>query len=145
MRWLTISASTQNRSQFLYLCFTDLFVYFPCTIQRAENPISASATALLNGKLLPVRKVFARLIYNGSLKSPHLSANHFQAKWRVPKFKLFVSGQFRLFLDSMDTVRTVSILSRWFQYCLMNGFNTVRTVSILSRRFQCWPDCFNTV
>ena len=52
MTWPTISASTQNRYEFLYLYFTDLFVNFPCTIQRAKKPVSAST--LLNGKFLRV-------------------------------------------------------------------------------------------
>ena len=65
------------------------FALFSCasTSQRAKNPVSASA--LLTGKFLRARKVFARLIYNSSLKGPHLSA---QCKLHPCKM-LFVSGQ----------------------------------------------------
>ena len=39
--------------------------------QRAKNPVSVSA--LLTGKILRVRKIFVRMVYNVSLKGPILS------------------------------------------------------------------------
>ena len=99
--------------------------------QRAKNPVSASA--LLTGKFLRVRIVFARFIYNASLKGPHLSTQGTQYPGKIEGFKLFVSGQYRYCPVSFNTVQTVSILSGRCQYCL-DGFNTVRTVLILSGR-----------
>ena len=43
----------------------------PAAPQRAKNPVSVSA--LLTGKILRVRKIFARIVYNFSLKGPILS------------------------------------------------------------------------
>ena len=111
-----------------------MHVFFVCyhPLQRAKNPVSASA--LLTGKFLRIRTVFARLIYNSSLKGQHLSAKCKLYKGKMEGFKLFVSGKFWLFLDSKDTVWTVSILSGRFQYCPDSA--------ILSGWFQYYPDSF---
>ena len=55
---------------------------------------------------------------------------------------VIVSGKYRYYLDSFNTVPIVSILSRLFQYC-PEGFNTVWTISILSRQFWNSPEGFN--
>ena len=61
-------------------------------LQRAKNPVSASA--LLTGKFLRVRKVFARLICNSSLKGQYLFAPFKPYPGKIDGFKLFASGQF---------------------------------------------------
>ena len=73
--------------------------------QRAKNPVSVSA--LLTGKFLRVRKVFARLQCNGSLKGPHFSAQCKPFPGKMHDFKLFASEQFDYCFDSLDTVWTV--------------------------------------
>ena len=110
--------------------------------QSQKKPVGA--LALPTGKFLRVRKVFARLQCNGSLKGPHFSAQCKPCPGKMDGFKLFASEQFKYCLDSLDTVRTVWILSGRFRYC-PDGFNSVRTVSILSGWFQYSPDGFNTV
>ena len=56
--------------------------------QRAKNPVSASA--LLTGKFLRVRKIFARMVYNVSLKGPILSRPCKSHPDNMDGFKLFI-------------------------------------------------------
>ena len=111
--------------------------------QRAKNPVSVSA--LLTGKFLRVRKIFARMVYNVSLKGPILSRqckSHPDNK--TVQMVSILSGQFQYCPDISNTVRTTSILSGRFQYC-PDVFKIVRTFSIMSGRLQYFPDGFNTV
>ena len=74
-------------------------------MQRAKNHVSTSA--LLTGKFLRVRKVFARLICNSSLKGPYHSAQCKPCPGKMDDFKLFASEQFNYCFDSLDTILTV--------------------------------------
>ena len=56
--------------------------------QRAKNPVSASA--LLTGKILRVRKIFARMVYNVSLKGQILSRQCISHPDNMDGFKLFI-------------------------------------------------------
>ena len=57
-------------------------------LQRAKNPVSASA--LLTGKFLRVRKIFARIIYNVRLKGSILSRQCKSHPDKIDDFKLFI-------------------------------------------------------
>ena len=70
--------------------------------------------------------------------------------WRISAISI-VSRQFQycpasfiLSPDSFNTVWTFAILSGRSK-CCQYGFNTIQTVSLLSRRFQFCLDGFNTV
>ena len=56
--------------------------------QRAKNPVSASA--LLTGKILRVRKIFARVVYNVSLEGSILSRQCKSHPNNMDDFKLFI-------------------------------------------------------
>jgi len=59
-----------------------------------ESQNTVSTSALLTRKFLRIRKVLARLICNGSLKGPYLSAQCKPYPGKMDGFRLFASGKF---------------------------------------------------
>ena len=129
----------------------------PYEHQRPKNPYSK--LALLSGKFLRVRKIFARMMKKlfwtaqfawfvwltkiGLTRSgipQHLQLYNVETVLKSLK----LSWRFWNCPDDFRTVQTVLKLSGRFQNC-PDDFKTVRTISELSGQFQNCPDSFKTV
>ena len=126
-------------------------------VQRPKNLYSK--LALLSGKFLRVRKIFARIMNKlfwtaqfawfvwltkiGLTRSgipQHLQMYNVETVLKSLK----LSGRFWNCPDDLRTVQTVLKLSERFQNC-PDGFKSVRTFLKVSGQFQNCPDGFKTV